>query len=607
MDPTDLPPDPGRRGLSAWRLLILTFGLAAPVLAGILGGFYVADHTPQWVYWAIGLGVLQVIDVLYGVALLASLAGLAAALILSRRARSGPGRVAVLRVGLLSITTLMGAAFLEAASAWILATQGRGSVLPAGSQAARDERKVRDNLHETPAEVALPTEFPDEPDRTNVVVIGESSAAGVPYDRFFSLGRVVARELGRAIPGRRFEAVVKARSGDTLEGQHENLADLEHRPDVLIVYCGHNEFSARIPLSRDRAYYLDAGEPSRASVLADRAVSWSFVHALVRRNEEKCRIAIPPPNNGRRALIDAPAYTPGEYDLLLGDFRRRLEAIAGYAERVGAILVLIAPPGNDSDYDPNRSYLPPETSAAERSAIERAFLDAKGLDEVAPESAIARYRELLGRAPDFAAARWRLSRLLAARGETAEAYDHAVAARDLDGYPQRCPKAFQEAYRETARHHDAIYVDGQAYFHAVSPDGLLDDRLFHDAMHPSYRGQLALAQAVLRGLHARRAFGWAADAPAPVIDPVETAAHFNLDAEGWRFLCLWGMMSYEITGPASFDPTLRRLKYEAFARAADSIEQGVPPAATGLPNIGHLEPIPVVPYGDAEAKPAPRP
>ena len=34
------------------------------------------------------------------------------------------------------------------------------------------------------------------------------------------------------------------------------------KPDVLIVYCGHNEFSARIPLSRDRAYYADADAPT---------------------------------------------------------------------------------------------------------------------------------------------------------------------------------------------------------------------------------------------------------------------------------------------------------------------------------------------------------
>ncbi|WP_165243977.1 hypothetical protein [Paludisphaera soli] len=580
--------------------------LAPVVLAGIYGGFHIADTTPQWVYWAIGLRVLQGIDALYAVAVFGAVLGLALAWHgLSRRGRS-PRRERSFRIVLLTGSILLGALGLEAASAIILARQGRRSALPAGGSAsARDDEKVGRKLPKPIDEVELPTEFPEKSDRLTVAVVGESSAAGVPFDRWLSIGSVVSWGLERAIPGRAFQHETLARSGDTLEGQHQHLAEIRHRPDVLIVYCGHNEFSARIPLSRDRAYYADADRPSLASTLAEKAVAWSFVHKLVARNIEKCRIAIPPPSNGNRALIDSPAYTPEEYDLLLGDFRRRLEAIASYAEKLGSILVLIAPPGNDSGYDPNRSYLPPETPEIERQAVERAYLAAKGLEESDPSAAMKGYRDLLERAPGFAAARWRLARLLAEQGDTAGAYEQAIAARDLDGYPQRCPTAFQEVYRDTARRHDAIYVDGQAYFHAVSPDGLLDDRLFHDAMHPSYRGQLALAQAVLRGLHARRAFGWPADAPEPVLDPAECAEHFKLDPGAWRTLCLWGMMSYEITGPASFDPTLRRFKYEAFARAADSIEMGVPPGAAGFPGIGRMEPIPVVPYGDATAPAVP--
>lgn len=571
--------------------------LAVAVLGGIVGVYSIRDNTPIWVYWAIGLGFLWCLDVAYALAL--GLAVVAIPLVI--RGLRGPRRRPWFRVGLLAASVALGAAVLEGASAVILARQGRASAAPAGE--ARGERIVRDP---SPAvdEVDLPTDFPEDDDRVSLAVVGESSAAGVPFDRWLSLGRVVRRELGKAIPGRRFETEEVAKSGDTLEGQHRALEGLRHRPDVLIVYCGHNEFSARIPLSRDRRYYDDDGEPTAIEAMASRAVAWSSLHKLIRRNIEKCRIAIPPPANGRRALMDAPAYTPDEYDRILADFRRRLEAIAAYADRVGAILVLIAPPGNDSDYDPNRSYLPPETPRADRAEFERAFLAAKALESTDAAAAIQAYRALAARAPRFAAARWRLSRLLADRGETAEAYDLARIARDVDGYPQRVPIDFQEAYREVARRHDCIYIDGQSYFHAVSPDGLLDDRLFHDAMHPSYRGQLALAQAVLRGLHDRRAFGWPADAPEPTIDPVETARHFfKLDPAVWRYLCLWGMMSYQITGPASFDPTLRDGKYQSFARAADAIEAGAPPESVEPRGIGRLDPIPLVPYGDRDASP----
>ena len=103
----------------------------------------------------------------------------------------------------------------------------------------------------------------------------------------------------------------------------------------------------------------------------------------------------------------------------------------------------------------------------------------------------------LARQPGFAETHYRLATLLRKAGEWDEAYRHFIAARDCDGYPMRCLTRFQEVYREVASRHDCIYIDGQSYFHAIGRNGLLDDELFQDAMHPSLRGQIALAQAVL--------------------------------------------------------------------------------------------------------------
>jgi hypothetical protein len=76
-----------------------------------------------------------------------------------------------------------------------------------------------------------------------------------------------------------------------------------------------------------------------------------------------------------------------------------------------------------------------------------------------------------------------------------------IAARGRDGYPMRCLSAFQEAYREVASQHGCIFIDGQSYLHAIGRNGLLDDeQLFQDAIHPSLRGQIALAQTVLCGV-----------------------------------------------------------------------------------------------------------
>jgi lysophospholipase L1-like esterase len=318
------------------------------------------------------------------------------------------------------------------------------------------------------------------------------------------------------------------------------------------------------------------------------------VFGLLRQTADKCRIAIPPPREGNRALVDVPAYTSRESTVLLVDFRRRLEAIIAYAERVGALPVLIAPPANDAGFEPNRSFLPAATPRSERVAFAQEFLAARRLEAHDPAAAVAAYRTLLARQPGFAETHYRLAQLLERAGDDEVAYRHYVAARDLDGYPMRCLTPFQMAYRDVAARHGCILVDGQGYFHAIGRRGLLDDHLFHDGIHPSLRGQIALAQAVLHALKSRGAFGWPRDRPAPRIEPAQCAAHFGMGPAAWRYICLWGIMFYDLCYPMRYDPSRRLEMKQVFAQAAERIQAGELPETVGLPNVGVPEPVPVV-------------
>ena len=60
-----------------------------------------------------------------------------------------------------------------------------------------------------------------------------------------------------------------ARSGDTLEWQHRELASLRRRPDLLIIYCGHNEFTSRLAESREPRYYFDDWLPTGWDMLVE--------------------------------------------------------------------------------------------------------------------------------------------------------------------------------------------------------------------------------------------------------------------------------------------------------------------------------------------------
>ena len=273
---------------------------------------------------------------------------------------------------------------------------------------------------------------------------------------------------------------------------------------------------------------------------------------------------------------------PPSWPIFAAASRRSLLTASGSA----ALPILVIPPSNDAGFDPSRSFLPARTPRAEREAFTSDFLSALRLEDSDPASAIATYRSLLARQPDFAETHYRLAHLLEHSGGWEEAYGHYVAARNLDGLPIRALDSFQQAYRDVAARHDCVLVDGQALFHAIGAHGLLDDHLFEDAMHPSLQGHVALAQAILDALHTRGAFGWPRDAPAPAIDPAQCAAHFGFVPQDWQRICEWGATFYTAAAPMRYDPCQRTAKRRAFETAARRIAAGEPAETAGLPNVG---------------------
>ena len=113
------------------------------------------------------------------------------------------------------------------------------------------------------AERDLPERFaePESANELTLAVLGESSAFGTPFERWFSIGKIVAWQLELAVPGRKVRVEMLARRADTLADQYRRLARLSKRPDALIVYCGHNEFLNDVPWFRTVIHYHDEEPP----------------------------------------------------------------------------------------------------------------------------------------------------------------------------------------------------------------------------------------------------------------------------------------------------------------------------------------------------------
>lgn len=567
------------------RLAALILAIFAAILAAMVIPPWVDAFFSRRVLRRALIGFLVGLEFAYVGALVAAAVGLAAFGYGFRRARRLRATRPMLARGLLVCGCgLASLALAEGtAAAWL------GWIHRAPSLIAEDP--ALDGRFDEPADA----------DEVTVTVLGGSSAEGMPYNEWLSVGQIVAWQLGRALPSRRFRVERLAHWGHSLADQHRRLAASRRRPDVLIVYSGHNEFSSNISWSRRVAHYRDE-RPTAVWTLEEGAARVSPLCALIHETAEKHRVATPPRGSLAPPLVDVPAYTPEEYDARLAQFRRRLEEIVAFGERIRALTVLIIPPANDADFDPNRSALSPGTSRAARAEFAREFLDVRRSEESDPARAIERYRELLRRQPGFAETHYRLGRLLAQAGDWEAAYRRFASARDLDGLPLRCLSAFQQVYRDVAaRHRGAILIDGQALFHAIGRHGLLGDDLFHDVMHPSLRGHIALAQAVLEALYARRALGWPEGTPAPLVDPAECATHFGIRRKDWRALAERGAMFYFAVAPLRYDPSQRLARRDAFMAASVRIAAGDPPESVGLPNLGVPATPPLAPDSLARA------
>ncbi len=434
----------------------------------------------------------------------------------------------------------------------------------------------------------LGTAFLDPPgDSTvDILVIGESSAKGVPYHDWLSVGEIVAWKLREALPARTFAVQSQAREGLKLDQMHILLQSLSRRPDLAILYAGHNEFQMRYDWGHGARHYLDLTPPPRPT-WTSAARAGSRVCGLIEETVGLLRRSMPPTHTSDRRLVDVPVYTEAEYAQRLHDFRVRLEAMTAYLEGLGAVVVLVIPPGNDADFEPNRSFLPAAASPSERARVAREFTAAQAREANDPTGALAAYESITREFPRFAEAHYRMARLLEQAGDPRAAAAHYTSARDCDGLPMRCMSQFQDAYREVAlRHPHAILIDGPTLFRSIGPRYQAGDAFFSDGFHPSLIGYATLAQAILQKLHQAHAFGWSETHTLEPATPEACATHFEINSTRWAQVCDYSAWFYHQTALVRFDPAARLAKKELYHAASLRLRSGTPVSEIGIPGVG---------------------
>jgi len=353
-----------------------------------------------------------------------------------------------------------------------------------------------------------------------VFVVGESSAAGVPYTSAHAFAAFLASSLRAALPDRHVEVVNAAVPGYGSRRMLPVVEDIAlHEPDLLILYAGHNELA-------EPRYYAHLVDMDPRLFRLWEWLAQTRLYRLAAQLPVVGVAAEPAPPRFDFETLDNPlqmfavrtehldgAY-PSDRERAWAEqhYRFNVEQMVATMQRAGARVMLVTIGQNLAGWAPggsaHRADLGPEQARAWEIAYARGeTLAARG--DCA--GALAAYDEALALDDQHAGLHFAKARCLARLERYDEARTQYLAASDLDRMPHGAPSRFNEVLREVANERGALFVDAAAVLEQASPHGLVGDELFVDLVHPNLEANQRIAAAIVDGLRA-------AGVPAPATD-----------------------------------------------------------------------------------------
>lgn len=368
--------------------------------------------------------------------------------------------------------------------------------------------------------LTFPGPLPSAPEKElHVAAIGGSSMLGHPYQPKYGLAEVAAWRLRQLYPNRSVRLHNLAVGGFNLREAIARLHRLKTRPDLLLVYSGHNEFYRDLDdVERSTESPFRVLDPilmkSPTFVLTYRLLS---SRAAIKDLKKDLARNI----NEASATLIRDHIAPGAvYRQRLVRFREQLRQLAEYCRTNDIATIWFVPAANEADWDPNRSSLStiriaggePELRRLHREALER---EAAGKTQ----DAIDLYRRGLKAQPELAEFHYRLGRCLLKQSRDREAAFHLQRALDVDGHPIRANVDYRALVATVAKEAQIPLIDSPALLRKHTQHGILDRTLFHDNVHPTLKTFYLLGTAACKRIESDARLQKRLGPPEPIANP----------------------------------------------------------------------------------------
>ncbi|MEO7648371.1 MAG: GDSL-type esterase/lipase family protein [Gemmatimonadaceae bacterium] len=317
-----------------------------------------------------------------------------------------------------------------------------------------------------------------KPDRAfRAFVLGESTTAGFPYPRNATFSRLLRDVLRDVLPGDSVEVVNLGIAATNSFAMRDMAGEIAvQRPDVVLIYAGHNE------------YYGALGAASRVAIPGGSGAVLLYLRLLRLRTVLALR-------SGLAALRGDTAET-----------REDLEA--------ASLMEVLARdrqvPLGSSLYTAGLRQFEQNLAATVRAFTRRGIPVLVGslVSNVRDQAPFAADANALsgGAVPVFDSGPVAL-----AAGDNAAAARLFARARDLDVVRFRAPGEFNDVIRRVALAQGATYVPVSEAFTAASRAGIPGSELLLEHVHPNRAGQALIGRAFFGALLAANVLGQSAD------------------------------------------------------------------------------------------------
>lgn len=342
-------------------------------------------------------------------------------------------------------------------------------------------------------------EHPKPDSSFRIFVQGGSTAAGFPYYYDASLGDVAETLLQSAYPGRDIQVITTAMSAVNSYTLLDQVnAILDHKPDAVLIYAGHNEYYGALGAGSTRSW----GSSVRMKRIYLRLRDYRVVQ-LIQNTVSKLSSTAPVDGERKGTLMArmvAQQSIPLGSDLYhqgLHQFDSNLSRLLTIYRNHDIPVFISTIISNEKDHPPFIGDLLPEQGTPGNEFVRQIdSLFTRG-DSLGARSLI---EQMIDQDSLSADAHFSLASLLLATDDSLSAGLHFIAARDKDRLRFRAPSAINDIIRTAAADHGAALVPVEKLARDVSPFGIPGDNFFTEHLHPNLAGYRLIGRAFFEAI-----------------------------------------------------------------------------------------------------------